>query len=169
MKNHLGIKVIALISLCLFAWSGYVCAAPPAEGKYTVFSATGGHMEKHDVFEISSVSEDGKKFKITPKDNPNIPNDPESLKKRWNGTEISLDSGYGEGLCGFIDFDTDEHKGNKYGHDKTHGILVRAMEPEDGKARVEIIWSAIPLQNKDKKLCKELEKRFHGGMAHASQ
>jgi len=58
-----------------------------------------------------------------------------------------------------------------YGHKKTHGFLMRAMtnDPETKKPRVEIVWSALPLKKKDNKLCKDLEKLFHGGMTHATQ
>ena len=127
-------------------------------------------MKKYDLFEIESDT-----FKMIPKDNPNDPDDPNSLKKRWKGVEIDLNAvpGSKEGetdWCGFIDIDTTEHRGNQYGHDMTHGILVKAMPPyPNGKPRVQIIWSALPLQKKNNENCKKLEKRFHGGMAHASQ
>ena len=166
MKNQLGLKAITLISLCLFAWSGYVCAAPPAEGKYTVFSATGGHMKKNDVFEILAITNTAN-FKLKPS---------VSLKFDWQATadtfDMTSETISGDiALCGFVDIDTYKHLGNKYGHEKTHGILITAIDddPLTGKPRVEIIWSALPLKNKGKNLCKDLEKRFHGGMAHASQ
>jgi hypothetical protein len=156
----------------MFAWS--VCSADsPVPGHYEVYDSTGGHMKKYDMFEIQKDNEDTNKFKFIPKDNPNNPDDPKSLKNRWKGTVIELEAGHGSksfDLCGFIDIDTTEHKGNQYGHDKTHGILVKAVSPgPDEKPKVRIIWSALPLKSKNAENCNKLEKRFHGGMAHASQ
>ena len=165
MKIQLGLKTITLISLCLFAWS--VClAAPPVVGLYEVYESTGGHMKKNDVFEIVA-STNKAIFKLKPS---------VKLKYDWNATADTFDmtsetiSG-GTALCGFVDIGTYKHLGNKYGHEKIHGILIRAIndDPQTGKPRVEIIWSALPLKNKGQKLCKDLEKRFHGGMTHASQ
>ena len=171
MKNQLGIRVLMLISWCAFVWSGHVFAQKPGSldpGKYTVFSATGGHMQEGDVFHIDKVDGTKPVFKIRPSDD---------LKGRWgNGNiqAIDLTANGGpdqEGYCGFVDIDTTVHMGNQYGHDKTHGILVVPVKAN----QVKIIWSALPIKTKDQggekraENCGNLNKRFHGGMAHASQ
>lgn len=167
MKIYLGLNAIVFVSLNLIAWP--VCwAAPPEPGDYRVYDATGGHMQKDDEFTISEETADEKKvYKIKPS---------VKLKKDWHAADdtfemISVKISGDTVLCGFVDIDSSEHTGNKYGHDKTHGFLMRAMppDPETGNERVEIIWSALPLKNKTPENCNNLKKRFHGGMAHATR
>ena len=166
MKNHLGIKAVILISLGMFGWSGCL-ADPPSIGKYEVYAATGGHMQVGDVFELSIVSET--EFRLIPKSEKN------NLKGRWPASVQHIELRLGDGknpddLCGFPVFDNYDHQGNRFGHDMEHGVLIKRLGPSDEnkELEVQIIWSALPLKgNSSKAKCRDLEERFHGGMAHA--
>jgi hypothetical protein len=125
-------------------------------------------MAVGDVFEILH-DKDKKEFKLKPS---------VGLKTKWASSsdyfDLSLEniSSGDTDLCGFIVINTTQHMGNQFGHGKQHGILIKAKPNSED---IKIIWSALPLANKDRKdkkdrtdVCKILEGEYHGGRAHAS-
>ena len=148
MKNQLGFKAVILISLSMFAWSGWIYAANPktedawgggAQGYHlwTVDKA-GGHMLVGDTFSIERLTADDEDIKLRPTS---------QLKGRWKSenTEVKLIKMVGSGgdgrpdfLCGFVKLNDDDHiadtqneNNRKYGHGKWHGFLVKVKKSNE--------------------------------------
>lgn len=175
MKNTFGMTAALCLAIFLLASSSTLGAKPPdidiiwggADPGYetwTVISATGGHMKDGDTFTVErNINGKGIKLKPAP-----------LLRTKWSDTDdfpLTIEGTAGDSaLCGFVVLETPEHSGMQYGHGQQHGILLKVQQPD----RIKIIWSALPLAKgnlKDKntrsKKCKELEKLYHGGIAHA--
>jgi hypothetical protein len=127
-------------------------------------------MEKGDNFEISEDSEI--QYLV-----PGVDGDDVDIKERWNATNEPqgrwLLTHHQSFVCGFIKIDTDDHKGNKFGHSAVHGILIRRIgNPGDG--HIQIKWSAHPLtsipgEGDRANKCIDIDTPHHGGIAHARQ
>jgi hypothetical protein len=176
MKNQWGIKAVILISLCMFAWSGWIYAQGPkrdiawgdATPGYRIWTVSdaGGHMKEGDSFSIEKLSANSGINLV-----PDV-----DLKKRWKSeiSKVELNEttiNQKDFLCGFVNVDTDEHDTDddgftKFGHGKWHGFMIKVKKSDE----LMIIWSARPLANEKprKEKCSELEIEFHGGRAHAN-
>jgi len=175
MKNTFGMTAALILAMFLLACSSDLGAkspdvdivwggADPGYETWTVISATGGHMKSGDTFTVErNVTGKGIKLKPSP-----------PLRAKWSLTDdvpLTIEGTAGDSaLCGFVMLETPEHSGMQYGHGQQHGILLKVQQPD----RIKIIWSALPLAKgnpKDKNTrsvkCKQLEKLYHGGIAHA--
>lgn len=175
MKNQLGIKALTLISLCMFAWSGWLNAAQTEDAWQTdekgrVWAVTngGGHMVEGDVFIIEQLDEQN--IELRPKG---------QLKDRWGSTSEKVKlirqkiSGQPDTLCGFAEVNNPDHglneetnSGSKT-HGKWHRFEIRVLK----KNKLMIIW--LPGDIGHERLtvprnCGQSEISNHGGMAHAN-
>lgn len=182
MKSHFEFKVLMLISLCTFAWSGWIYAQNEAAWNredpgriWTVTLANKDHMEVGDMFTIVR-DQQNEQIKLLP--------DP-VLKGRWNSnmdqvglTEVVINNK--NFLCGFVNVDTVSHTEDyqenvprsmtgHVRHGKWHGILIKVIA--GNKNKLMIVWSPRPLGRgalPDPANCQALDSGNHGGMAHAN-